>query len=89
MLGADQLLPCARPGARQPGQQRLPAGLRHRADVDKDLTLAANALQANGIDGQLGELAAEIYARFNQTDAGRDFSAIVTDIRDRSGEVAE
>ncbi|WP_410875881.1 3-hydroxyisobutyrate dehydrogenase [Nocardia sp. A7] len=54
--------------------------------MSKDLTLAANALQANGIDGQLGELAAAIYARFNQTDAGRDFSAIVTDIRDRSGE---
>ncbi|MFD6397295.1 3-hydroxyisobutyrate dehydrogenase [Nocardia sp. NPDC060249] len=54
--------------------------------MSKDLTLAANALQANGIDGQLGELAAAIYARFNQTDAGRDFSAIVTDIRDRSAE---
>ncbi|MFD4459554.1 3-hydroxyisobutyrate dehydrogenase [Nocardia sp. NPDC058480] len=54
--------------------------------MSKDLTLAANALQANGIDGQLGELAAAIYARFNQTDAHRDFSAIVTDIRDRSGE---
>ncbi|MFE3542603.1 3-hydroxyisobutyrate dehydrogenase [Nocardia sp. NPDC059177] len=54
--------------------------------MSKDLTLAANALRANGIDGQLGELAAAIYARFNQTDAGRDFSAIVTDIRDRSGE---
>lgn len=54
--------------------------------MSKDLTLAANALRANGIDGQLGELAAAIYERFNQTDAGRDFSAIVTDIRDRSGE---
>ncbi|MFD3745399.1 3-hydroxyisobutyrate dehydrogenase [Nocardia sp. NPDC058633] len=52
--------------------------------MSKDLTLAANALQANGIDGQLGELAAAIYARFNKTDAGRDFSAIVTDIRERS-----
>ncbi|MFE3317982.1 3-hydroxyisobutyrate dehydrogenase [Nocardia sp. NPDC059195] len=54
--------------------------------MSKDLTLAANALQANGIYGQLGELAAAIYARFNQTDGQRDFSAIVTDIRDRSGE---
>ncbi|MEU4650728.1 3-hydroxyisobutyrate dehydrogenase [Nocardia fluminea] len=52
--------------------------------MSKDLTLAANALQANGIDGQLGELAAAIYARFNQTDGGRDFSAVVTDIRERS-----
>ncbi|MGS2811234.1 3-hydroxyisobutyrate dehydrogenase [Nocardia sp. MW-W600-9] len=57
--------------------------------MSKDLTLAANALRANGIDGQLGELAAAIYERFNQTDARRDFSAIVTDIRDRSGEGTE
>ncbi|MGV9823141.1 3-hydroxyisobutyrate dehydrogenase [Nocardia xishanensis] len=52
--------------------------------MTKDLGLAANALRANGIDGQLGALAAEIYTRFNQTDAGKDFSAIVTDIRNRS-----
>ncbi|MFF2087260.1 3-hydroxyisobutyrate dehydrogenase [Nocardia sp. NPDC058176] len=52
--------------------------------MSKDLTLAANALRANGIDGQLGELAAAIYQQFNQTDAGRDFSAIITAIRDRS-----
>ncbi|KAF0844790.1 3-hydroxyisobutyrate dehydrogenase [Nocardia caishijiensis] len=51
--------------------------------MSKDLTLAANALRANGIDGQLGELAAAIYERFNNTDAGRDFSAIITDIRQR------
>ncbi|MFJ2837571.1 3-hydroxyisobutyrate dehydrogenase [Nocardia sp. NPDC087230] len=57
--------------------------------MSKDLTLAANALRANGIDGQLGELAAAIYERFNQTDARRDFSAIVTDIRERSGEGTE
>ncbi|MFE6924542.1 3-hydroxyisobutyrate dehydrogenase [Nocardia sp. NPDC057663] len=57
--------------------------------MSKDLNLAANALRANGIDGQLGALAAAIYERFNQTDAGRDFSAIVTDIRDRSGEGSE
>ncbi|MEU7768359.1 3-hydroxyisobutyrate dehydrogenase [Nocardia sp. NPDC049190] len=52
--------------------------------MTKDLGLAANALRANNVDGQLGLLAAEIYTRFNRTDAGRDFSAIVTDIRDRS-----
>lgn len=34
-------------------------------------------------------LAAALYARFNQTDARRDFSAIVTDIRERSGEGTE
>ncbi|MDO3649879.1 3-hydroxyisobutyrate dehydrogenase [Nocardia mangyaensis] len=52
--------------------------------MSKDLTLAANALRANGIDGRLGELAAAIYQQFNQTDAGKDFSAIITAIRDRS-----
>ncbi|MFC9892151.1 3-hydroxyisobutyrate dehydrogenase [Nocardia sp. NPDC127579] len=54
--------------------------------MSKDLGLAANALQANGVDGRIGRLAAEIYSRFNQEAAGRDFSAIVTDIRKRSGE---
>ncbi|MEU7633416.1 3-hydroxyisobutyrate dehydrogenase [Nocardia sp. NPDC049220] len=52
--------------------------------MTKDLGLAANALRGNNVDGQLGLLAAEIYTRFNRTDAGRDFSAIVTDIRERS-----
>ncbi|WP_194817615.1 3-hydroxyisobutyrate dehydrogenase [Nocardia sp. XZ_19_385] len=52
--------------------------------MTKDLTLAANALQANGVDGQVGQLAAEIYNRFNQAESGKDFSAIVTDIRKRS-----
>ncbi|NNH70335.1 3-hydroxyisobutyrate dehydrogenase [Nocardia uniformis] len=61
----------------QPG---FATGLMH-----KDLGLAANALQANGVDGQIGLLAAEIYNRFNQDEAGKDFSAIVTDIRKRSG----
>ncbi|MET8430376.1 3-hydroxyisobutyrate dehydrogenase [Nocardia sp. NPDC004860] len=54
--------------------------------MSKDLGLAANALRANGVDGQIGQLAAEIYSRFNQEEAGKDFSAIVTDIRKRSGE---
>ncbi|MEV6273630.1 3-hydroxyisobutyrate dehydrogenase [Nocardia sp. NPDC051832] len=53
--------------------------------MTKDLTLAANALQANGVDGQVGQLAAAIYDRFNQAESGKDFSAIVTDIRTRSG----
>ncbi|MCU1644744.1 MAG: 3-hydroxyisobutyrate dehydrogenase [Nocardia sp.] len=53
--------------------------------MSKDLGLAANALQSNGVDGQIGLLAAQIYNRFNQDEAGKDFSAIVTDIRKRSG----
>lgn len=52
--------------------------------MNKDLGLAANALRTNGVDGQIGLLAAEIYNRFNQDEAGKDFSAIVTDIRKRS-----
>ncbi|MGW0248949.1 3-hydroxyisobutyrate dehydrogenase [Nocardia goodfellowii] len=52
--------------------------------MTKDLGLAANALRANGVDGRVGQLAAEIYHRFNQTESGKDFSAIVTDIRKRS-----
>ncbi|MBF6334090.1 3-hydroxyisobutyrate dehydrogenase [Nocardia transvalensis] len=54
--------------------------------MTKDLGLAATALRDNGVDGKIGLLAAEIYNRFNQTEAGKDFSAIVTDIRQRSGE---
>ncbi|MEU8897127.1 3-hydroxyisobutyrate dehydrogenase [Nocardia sp. NPDC048505] len=53
--------------------------------MTKDLGLAASALRANGVDGQIGQLAAEIYTRFNQEESGKDFSAIVTDIRKRSG----
>ncbi|WP_068268900.1 3-hydroxyisobutyrate dehydrogenase [Aldersonia kunmingensis] len=56
--------------------------------MDKDLGLAANALRANGVDGQLGLHAAEIYNRFKQENGGKDFSAIVTEIRNRSGESA-
>lgn len=57
--------------------------------MTKDLGLAANALRGNNVDGQIGLLAAEIYNRFNQDEAGKDFSAIVTDIRKRSeGETA-
>ncbi|MEV6562717.1 3-hydroxyisobutyrate dehydrogenase [Nocardia sp. NPDC051756] len=52
--------------------------------MNKDLGLAANALRENSIDGQLGLLAAEIYNRFNESSGARDFSAIVTEIRDRS-----
>ncbi|MFC4128414.1 3-hydroxyisobutyrate dehydrogenase [Nocardia rhizosphaerae] len=52
--------------------------------MSKDLTLAANALQANGVHGELGTLAAAVYARFAESAADRDFSAIITEIRDNS-----
>lgn len=52
--------------------------------MNKDLGLASNALRTNGVDAQLGLLAAEIYQRFAEQAAHQDFSAIITDIRDRS-----
>jgi len=52
----------------------------------KDLTLAVNALQSTGVAARMGPLAAEIYGTFAAGEgAGRDFSGIITDIRDRSG----
>ena len=55
--------------------------------MDKDLGLAANAVRANGVEAELGLRAAEIYHRFNtEGGGGLDFSAVVTDIRNRSHE---
>jgi 3-hydroxyisobutyrate dehydrogenase len=55
----------------------------------KDLNLAVNALRSTGVAGRMGPLAAEIYDTFAaEGGAGRDFSAIITDIRRRSGEQA-
>ena len=52
----------------------------------KDLNLALNALQSTGVAARLGPLAAEIYDTFAaEGGAGRDFSGIITDIRDKSG----
>lgn len=51
----------------------------------KDLDLAAQAIASAGVHAEAGSLAAEIYARFAAGDgAMRDFSAIITDIRERS-----
>ena len=53
--------------------------------MSKDLGLALNALQSTGVAAELGPLAAAIYERFAAGDgAGRDFSGIITDIRDNS-----
>ncbi|NLE81364.1 MAG: 3-hydroxyisobutyrate dehydrogenase [Rhodococcus sp.] len=54
--------------------------------MDKDLGLATNALRANGVDAELGLRAAELYGKFNEAGSGgQDFSAIIEDIRSRSG----
>jgi 3-hydroxyisobutyrate dehydrogenase len=56
----------------------------------KDLKLADAAAQAAGVPATLGHQAAEIFARFEAAGhGGQDFSAIVTDIRARSGKQAE
>jgi 3-hydroxyisobutyrate dehydrogenase len=55
----------------------------------KDLNLAVNALRSTGVAGRMGPLAAEIYDMFAaEGGAGRDFSAIITDIRKKSGNQA-
>ncbi|GGL36164.1 3-hydroxyisobutyrate dehydrogenase [Nocardia jinanensis] len=53
--------------------------------MNKDLGLAVEALRANGVEGRIGQLAAEIYREFNEGSGDRDFSAIITDVRGRSG----
>ncbi|MCH8566007.1 3-hydroxyisobutyrate dehydrogenase [Nesterenkonia sp. LB17] len=51
----------------------------------KDLTLATNALDRQGVDAQLGRLAAAIFSEFAQGPGQRqDFSAIINTIRDNS-----
>jgi 3-hydroxyisobutyrate dehydrogenase len=51
----------------------------------KDLKLALNALQSTGVAARMGPLASEIYDTFAaEGGAGRDFSGIITDIRDKS-----
>ena len=49
----------------------------------KDLGLALKAIEQTGTDAKMGRLAQELYAAFASGDgAGRDFSGIITDIRD-------
>ncbi|MGL3150332.1 3-hydroxyisobutyrate dehydrogenase [Microbacterium sp. A82] len=49
----------------------------------KDLGLALQAIEGTGTDARMGMLAQQIYAAFAAGDgAGRDFSGIITDIRD-------
>ncbi len=54
--------------------------------MSKDLTLSQQAAQACGVDTALGRHAAQLYEAFNAAGhAGLDFSAIVQDVRARSG----
>jgi 3-hydroxyisobutyrate dehydrogenase len=51
----------------------------------KDLKLALNAVESTGVAARMGPLASEIYDTFAaEGGAGRDFSGIITDIRDKS-----
>lgn len=51
----------------------------------KDLGLAAAAIESTGVSAELGILARDMFARFVEAGGGGlDFSAIITDIRERS-----
>jgi 3-hydroxyisobutyrate dehydrogenase len=51
----------------------------------KDLGLALQAIEGTGTEARMGRLAQEIYAAFAAgPGAARDFSGIITDIRDAS-----
>ncbi|MDR6142961.1 3-hydroxyisobutyrate dehydrogenase [Microbacterium foliorum] len=51
----------------------------------KDLGLALQAIEQTSTDAQMGRLAQQLYAAFASGDgANRDFSGIITDIRDGS-----
>ena len=51
--------------------------------MSKDLNLAAAAMQQTGVDVQMGSLAVEMYRAFTEGEgAGKDFSAIITAIRE-------
>lgn len=53
--------------------------------MSKDLGLAAAAIADTGTDAQMGSLAVKMYQAFAKGDgAGKDFSGIITSIRDRS-----
>lgn len=55
----------------------------------KDLGLAAHAISSSGVAAELGSAAEAIYRRFAVGDgAGKDFSAIIGEIRAKSGRVA-
>ncbi|AMY18200.1 MULTISPECIES: 3-hydroxyisobutyrate dehydrogenase [Nocardiaceae] len=54
----------------------------------KDLGLAADAVRATGVPARMGLLAAELYEDYAREHGGTDFSGIVQDIRERSGETA-
>jgi 3-hydroxyisobutyrate dehydrogenase len=52
----------------------------------KDLRLAVNAVEGTGVAAEMGRLASKIYDDFaEQGGAARDFSGIITDIREKSG----
>lgn len=51
----------------------------------KDLRLAVNALESTGVAAEMGPLASRIYDAFAAGEgAGKDFSGIITEIRDKS-----
>ncbi len=53
--------------------------------MNKDLGLALAALESTGTVAPLGAAAAALYDEFAQDNGGKDFSAIITSIRDSAG----
>ncbi|MGV0851691.1 3-hydroxyisobutyrate dehydrogenase [Mycolicibacterium phlei] len=49
--------------------------------MNKDLGLAMNAVKSTGANAPLGSHAAEIYAKFNEDNADKDFSAVIELLR--------
>lgn len=53
----------------------------------KDLGLAEQAFASTGVQAEVGSLASALYKRFSESGGGDlDFSAIINDIREKSGE---
>ncbi|WP_166902712.1 3-hydroxyisobutyrate dehydrogenase [Mycobacterium sp. DL440] len=50
--------------------------------MNKDLGLAMAAVESTGSSAPLGTHAAEIYAKFAESNAGKDFSAVIETLRD-------
>lgn len=52
--------------------------------MNKDLGLALEAIGQTGVDAQVGALTAQLYQQLTDTDGGKDFSAVIQQIRDAS-----
>ncbi|WP_406110920.1 3-hydroxyisobutyrate dehydrogenase [Kitasatospora purpeofusca] len=76
--------PVPGPVPASPANRGYPAGFA-AALMAKDLGLAADAADASAVPAELGRRASELFTAFAQGDgAGRDFSAIITTLRENT-----